>query len=81
MLGDTCEGAYQQGDEVPDRKFDGCFSIDIATVSAPTAFEQAFLPAYLAYYRDTGDLSPAGSRARLAPLAITWTTDEALHKK
>ncbi|MBO9679394.1 MAG: hypothetical protein J7556_14225 [Acidovorax sp.] len=81
LLGDTCEGAYQQGDEVPDRKFDGCLSIDIATASAPTAFEQAFLPAYLAYYRDTGDLSPAGSRARLAPLAITWTTDEALYKK
>lgn len=80
LLGDTCKGAYQQGDDVPDRKFDGCFTIDIATASAPTAFEQAFLPAYLAYYRDIGDLSPEGSRARLAPLAITWAIDETLYK-
>lgn len=78
LLGDTCQGAYQQGDEVLDRKFDGRFQIEITTAAEPTAFEQAFLPAYLAYYRDTGDLSPAGSRARLAPLAITWVTDETL---
>lgn len=72
-LGAACDGAYNQADEMLDRKFDGHFYIDITTASEPTAFEREFLPAYLGYFRDVGDLSPAGSRARLAPPEIIWT--------
>lgn len=73
LLGEACFGPYQQTDEVLDRKFDGHFHMEIATSREPTDFERGFLLAYVGYFRDAGHLSPAGSKARLAPPAVTWT--------
>lgn len=71
LLGDACKGAYIQVDDPVDDKFDGAFQVEIACAGEPSDFERGFLPAYLAYYRDVGQLRPAGSRARLS-LIVTW---------
>ncbi|WP_431482973.1 hypothetical protein [Pseudomonas solani] len=72
LLSESCSGAYNQSETILDRKFDGQFHIEIATPVAPSVFEQAFLPAYIQYFRKFGGLSPAGSKASLADPIITW---------
>jgi hypothetical protein len=71
LIGETCKGAYVLTDGAVDRKFDGAFQVEIACAGEPTDFERGFLPAYLGYFRDVGQASPAGSKAHLS-LAITW---------
>jgi hypothetical protein len=74
VIGESCSGAYNESETILDRKFDGQFHIEIATPVAPSEFEQAFLPAYIQYFRKFGGLSPAGSKASLAEPIITWST-------
>jgi hypothetical protein len=71
LIGETCRGAYVLTDGAVDRKFDGAFQVEIACACEPTDFEHGFLPAYLGYFRDVGQASPAGSKAHLS-LAVTW---------
>ncbi|BCD85468.1 hypothetical protein PSm6_18750 [Pseudomonas solani] len=74
VIGESCSGAYNQSEAILDRKFDGQFHIEVTTSIAPNEFEQAFLPAYIQYFRKFGGLSPAGSKASLADPIITWNT-------
>lgn len=74
------KGAYVQADEAVDRKFDGAFQVQIACTAEPSDYEHGFLAAYLGYFRDVGQLQPAGSKARLS-LAVIWAGDGQSHRQ
>lgn len=74
LLGESCNGAYSRALQIQDRKFDGQFHIEITSTAQPTEFERSFLPHYLGFFRDSGGLSPAGSKASLADPIIIWNT-------
>jgi hypothetical protein len=73
LLSESCKGAYNHNSrEILDRKFDGQFSIEIRSTTAPNEFEQAYLPDLIEYFRYWGGLSPAGSNGSLLVPEVTW---------
>ena len=72
LIGESCSGAYNQGEAVIDRKFDGHFFVEITSTQQPNDFERGYLPRIVEYHRYQGGLSPAGSRLTLQPPEIVW---------